>query len=73
MSDNDDLLLPNEAAHVVRLSPSTLAKMRCSGGGPVFIKAGRSVLYSRTDLNEWLKARRRVSTSDQGDANNVSA
>lgn len=54
-----------EAASYLKLSPSTLNKMRCSGGGPRFAKAGpRVVIYDRSDLDEWLKSRTWHSTSE---------
>lgn len=40
--------------HAVKLSPSTLEKMRCRGGGPMFQRFGRAVLYRRTDLDAWI-------------------
>jgi excisionase family DNA binding protein len=53
-----------EAAEYLRLSRSTLAKYRISGLGPVYEKAGeRIVLYDEAALDEWLKQRRRRSTS----------
>jgi len=55
-----------DAARYLALSPSTLAKMRLRGDGPPFIKAGpRAVAYRRTDLDSWLEARLRSSTSDR--------
>lgn len=54
------------AAHYLGLSPATLETMRTRGGGPVFVKLGRRVLYQREDLDQWLSERRRKSTSDEG-------
>lgn len=54
-----------EAARYVGLSPSTLAKMRLRGDGPVYSKAGpRIVIYDKADLDRWLEEGRRRSTSD---------
>ena len=56
-----------EAARYVGLSPSTLAKMRLRGDGPIYSKAGpRIVIYDKADLDAWLNQRRRSSTSDPG-------
>ena len=33
--------------------PATLAKLACIGGGPVFRRANRSILYERVDLDAW--------------------
>ncbi len=43
---------------------STLAKLRFYGGGPLFVKLGRRVVYDRTDLDNWLVARKRKTVSD---------
>jgi predicted DNA-binding transcriptional regulator AlpA len=59
-------LTRKEAACHLRLGESTLAKLFVSGDGPTAIKIGRSVRYSSVDLNEWMAARRRKSTSDTG-------
>jgi predicted DNA-binding transcriptional regulator AlpA len=54
-----------EAAAYLGLATSTLAKMRLRGDGPLYSKAGsRIVVYRLADLEDWLKARRRRSTSD---------
>jgi hypothetical protein len=55
-----------EAAVYAGFSKSKLDKLRVFGGGPVFIKAGRVVLYDIADLDRWLGAQRRTSTSDEG-------
>jgi Helix-turn-helix domain len=60
------MLRVTEAATFLNLSTSFLNKLRCSGGGPAFRKAGRAVLYDPADLEDWLAARRRSSTSDDG-------
>jgi predicted DNA-binding transcriptional regulator AlpA len=53
-----------EAAEYVRLSTSTLAKMRLRGDGPQYSKAGpRIVVYERQHLDDWLTSRIRRSTS----------
>ena len=54
------------AAHHLGLSESTLNKLRLTGGGPIFIKLGRRVLYDVKDLEDWLGRHRRSSTSDHG-------
>jgi predicted DNA-binding transcriptional regulator AlpA len=61
------LLRAPAAAAYVGLSASTLAKMRLRGDGPAYSKAGpRIVVYQQADLDDWLRARRRFSTSDAG-------
>lgn len=55
-----------EAARYLRLSQSTLAKMRLRGDGPPYSLASRRiVLYDKADLDQWLVDRRRSSTRDK--------
>ena len=55
-----------EAAPHVRLSDRTLERYRVTGEGPEFLKIGRLVFYEQSSLDEWLKLKRRRSTSDPG-------
>lgn len=41
-----------------------LNKLRCKGGGPVFIKKAGVVRYDPNDLDAWLAALKRRSTSE---------
>jgi excisionase family DNA binding protein len=56
-------LTPLDAAKYVCLSVSTLAKLRVYGGGPVFVRIGRSVRYRRADVDDYMQARLATSTS----------
>jgi len=58
------LLTQSEAAQLLRLSERTLERLRLTGGGPKFIKAGRRVLYSAEHLEAWVASRVRTSTSE---------
>ena len=62
----DKWLRPKQTAAYVKSSESTLAKMRLKGNGPTYTKFGRLVLYAKKDLDKYLSARRRHSTSDVG-------
>ncbi len=53
-----------QAADYLGLAISTLNKWRCHGDGPKFIKLGRSVRYQRVDLDAFIAARRKSSTSE---------
>lgn len=53
-----------EAARIVGLSESTLAKLRLNGKGPVYCKLGRRVVYRQPDLEQWLQSRTTRDTSD---------
>jgi hypothetical protein len=59
------LLNQAEAADALRLSERTLERLRLTGNGPVYIKAGRRVLYRSSDLEAWIAAQVRSSTSDE--------
>lgn len=65
---NPDILDTVAAAAHLHLSRQYLEKMRLVGGGPVFLKLGRAVRYRRIDLDAWLDAQVRTSTSDCGAA-----
>jgi predicted DNA-binding transcriptional regulator AlpA len=56
-----------EAAEYIGLSASTLSKRRVFGGGPKYLKLGRRVVYDTRELDAWLDAHRRASTSDAGE------
>ncbi|MGA8319979.1 MAG: helix-turn-helix domain-containing protein [Xanthobacteraceae bacterium] len=60
-----NLLTPKEAALLLKVSGSWLAKARMRGDGPPFIKVGRSIRYSEAALQQWMKSRQRLSTSEQ--------
>ena len=59
------LLTPKEATQVLRLGLSWLAKARVRGDGPPYVKLRRAVRYREGDLVQWLKSRRRQSTSER--------
>jgi Helix-turn-helix domain len=59
------LLTSTEAAEFLRLKPSTLAKMRCVGGGPKYLRRGRC-LYPLDELVRWIKARTVANTAEYG-------
>ncbi len=56
-----------EVAAYLGLSPRTLDRYRVNGEGPPFHKFGNRVRYTRTDVEAWASARRRLSTSDSGE------
>jgi len=52
-----------------RVASTTLAKLACVGGGPLFSSFGRKPLYKPADLLNWAQSRSsgpRQSTSDRG-------
>ena len=64
MNDNTAYLTPIQLAEMLSVSLSTLARWRVEGNGPVFMKAGRAVLYSWEAVTEWLSKTSRQSTSE---------
>ena len=61
-----ELLTTAEAAALLRVHPQTLASMRVEGRGPKYIGGGdlRRVLYRRVEIERWLSANERTSTSE---------
>jgi len=57
-------LAETEAARFLRVSPRTMQRWRLSGGGPVFRRHGRHVVYSKLDLVEFSESSARRSTSE---------
>ena len=64
MMSGAKVLSAGEAARVVGLSESTLAKLRLNGNGPVYCKLGRRVVYRVADLDQWLQSRTTRDTTD---------
>lgn len=61
------LLYTVEAAFLLGLSPRTVEALRLRGGGPPYIQVTpKAVRYRRRDLDAWITARSRKSTSDPG-------
>lgn len=58
------MLRTPDAAEYCGSSSSTFEKLRLTGDGPRFVKIGRRVVYDPADLDAWLSANRRRSTSD---------
>ena len=58
------LLTPQDAARMLKVSLSWLAKARMRGDGPHYIKVGRSIRYTEASLQQWMKSRQRLSTSE---------
>jgi predicted DNA-binding transcriptional regulator AlpA len=59
------LLTVKDAADVLRISPSWLAKARMRGDGPGYVKVGRAIRYTETGILQWMRSRQRFSTSER--------
>ena len=66
LSSLPPVMRASEAATLLKLSENRLAKLRISGDGPAFVKAGKNVRYTRESILQWLSANTRRSTSDSG-------
>ena len=63
--DFSPLLTAKDAARLLKVSLSWLAKARMRGDGPPYICVGRSIRYAEADLIQWMRSRQRLSTSHQ--------
>jgi excisionase family DNA binding protein len=59
------MLTQSECAEHLRLSERTLERLRTSGGGPKFVRMGRSVRYRLSDVEAWIASRVVGSTSEE--------
>ena len=64
VSSREPLFKPDEAGEYVGFTSNWLAKLRIYGGGPRFIKLGRKIRYTRSDLDAWIAAGRLISTCE---------
>jgi predicted DNA-binding transcriptional regulator AlpA len=62
------LLTDDEVAEKIQRSTNWLAKLRCRGEGPTFLKVGRSIRYRWQDVEAWLESQARQSTSEPAEA-----
>jgi len=58
------LVTESDASECLGVSVRTLQKWRLRGDGPRFVKLGRAVRYDGRDLEAYIEAGRRRSTSD---------
>lgn len=59
-----EYLNTEQAAAYLGLSRQYLEIKRCRGGGPRFVKLGSAVRYKRSELDKYMQARERRSTSE---------
>ena len=60
------LLTEQEAASLLKVTVKAVQGWRYRGGGPRFVKVGRCVRYRLEDLQAFVLAALRTSTSDPG-------
>jgi excisionase family DNA binding protein len=68
MMTSQTTLTTRQAADYIGLAKTTLEKRRLHGQSPKFVRLGRAVRYRIKDLEEFLEANVRYSTSDEGAA-----
>jgi predicted site-specific integrase-resolvase len=61
----ETLLTPVQAAAVLQVKTNTLAKWPVAGEGPAFIRVGRSVRYSASEIARFIDSQTRRSTSQK--------
>jgi len=54
---------PHEASSYLRVARQTLARWRCHGLGPPFVRIGGRIFYDRADLDAFIDANKFQSTS----------
>ena len=60
------MLTTHEAASYLRLSARALERLRVSGTGPKFVRLNHSIRYRQQDLDAYVAACVRASTSEKG-------
>ena len=63
---NQQLINEREVESYIGISINTLRKWRWEGKGPQFVKLGRRVMYRIQDVEAFIAAGSRSSTSDNG-------
>jgi len=59
-----ELLTPEQASDLLKISSGTLSNWRVQGRGPRFVRAGRRIRYTKNDLAAYVAARTQQSTSE---------
>ena len=66
MNSDARLLTEKQVFEIYGLALGSLRAWRHKGGGPIHCKIGASVLYRPSDIDSFISARLRRSTSDPG-------
>lgn len=65
MTTPSQLLTAAEVAERLLLSSDTLTRHRINGTGPRYVKLGKHIRYREHDIEAWLEAQSRTSTSER--------
>lgn len=60
------LIKETELSQILNIEVATLRRWRWAGRGPRFLKLGGAVRYDLADVEEFIEASKRISTSDTG-------
>ena len=61
----DQLYNEKETAKLLSMSVKTLQRYRYTGGGPIYIKLGKSVRYKESDIEKYVSERTRYITTEK--------
>ena len=61
----DQLYNEKETAKLLSMSVKTLQRYRYTGGGPIYVKLGKSVRYKESDIEKYVSERTRYITTEQ--------
>ena len=59
----NQLMTEKDVAGLICITPRALQNWRLRGGGPEYVKIGRSVRYQRSDVMKFIEERKRKHTS----------
>ena len=66
--DSERDYFPNEVTEATGFAEQTLAKWRCLGSGPAYLKIGGRIFYSGSALNAWVASAERGGTPTTAEA-----
>ena len=61
----EQLYNEKETAKLLSMSVKTLQRYRYTGGGPIYVKLGKSVRYKESDIEKYVSERTRYITTEQ--------
>ena len=61
----DQLYNEKETAKLLSMSVKTLQRYRYTGGGPIYVKLGKSVRYKESDIAKYVSERTKYITTEQ--------
>ena len=62
-ADMEALVPSKDAPAHLGVAEQTLARWRCEGHGPPYVKLGKKVYYRAGDLRAWIEGQRRAASS----------